>query len=107
MPDGETRLARAGVADEDDVLLPFDEGEPREGSLIWALFTPGCLLEGEGLERPVPGDPRPFQPIEEALVLAVCLLLQQRRKRTSEAGVPSFSARWISSSMAAAMPFEP
>jgi hypothetical protein len=45
--------------------------------LYLGLTDTGLFVKGEGFKSPVPGDPGPFEPIEEALVLAVGLLLDQ------------------------------
>jgi hypothetical protein len=41
-------------------------------------FTdPWLFVKGEGFKSPIPGDPGPFETVEEALILTVGLFLEQ------------------------------
>jgi hypothetical protein len=83
--DGQSRLGGHGRTDQDQILGPGDEpkvGEGADGRGFYRLLA----REGEGLEGPVPGQMGLLQPIGEAALLAMTLLValkpqQQHRRR--------------------------
>src|SRR5215475_4058342 len=63
--DGNSRLAGPGFPREHDIVCPAQEVEPGQG-LDLPPVDAGLRIEGEGFERPVPGQPRLLEPIGKA-----------------------------------------
>ena len=78
--DGQSRLPGAGRTDQDQVLGPLDEPQTGEGADVRGVDR-RLALEGEGVQRPVPGQARLLQPVGEAPLLAVARLLAQEREQ--------------------------
>src|SRR5262249_44923795 len=75
--DGNSGLARAGLPREHDVISAVWEVEPGQ-RLDLPLVEARLLIEGKGCKRPIPGQPRLFEPVgKAALALRARLCTQQ------------------------------
>lgn len=83
--DGETRLAGARGPDEHQVLRPLQEAESGEAFDLGGIDA-GLVIEGEGLQRPLPGELRLGEPVGEAALLALAPFLEQQPVHHLERG---------------------
>jgi len=65
------------VGDKDDILCALDEAEVTQGVYLVGLDT-GLMIEGKGVEGPVPREPGLFDSIQEAAFLPMAMFFVQQ-----------------------------